>query len=113
MSFRTDRHNNPIAFSTDVAKQGGLKLGVDYEKGEPFKAGKLTLYTAKLLGDPVALTIRVINQIGFFTAAGAQRWSYMDMPDSVWRTLDPREKRWLIGHMYKEHERGTAMRGLF
>ena len=30
--FRTDECNNPTALTTDIAKQGGLMLGKDYNK---------------------------------------------------------------------------------
>jgi len=34
--MRTDRHNNPVAMTTDVAKTLGLVEGVDYTVGDPF-----------------------------------------------------------------------------
>ncbi len=110
--FRTDSHNNPAAFTTDIAKQAGLVLNVDYEVGEPFTSGSLVLYTAKLLGDPVALTIRVIDSIGYFTKGGSPRWIYAALPKWVWNGLTPDGKRDMVGYHYL-HEGGTAMRGLF
>jgi hypothetical protein len=115
--FRTDANKNPTAFTTDIAAQGGLILGVDYERGEPFPAsepnvGGAVLYTALLMGDPVQLTIRVIDKIGFQTATGSMRWVYANMPMFIWNALEPAQKRDVIGWMYK-HEGGTAMRSLF
>lgn len=117
MTYRTDAHNNPTAFTTDIAKEAGLVLGTDYVQGDPFKVGESTYCTAKPLGDPVAITIRVIDAIGFYTALGSLRWEYIGMPKLVWLGL-PREgikicsKRDVIGFMY-QREGGTAMRSLF
>lgn len=124
--FRTDKNNNPAAFTTDIAAQAGLRLGIDYVQGDPFLAGSLkghktkllglkighTYYTAKLLGDPVAITIRVIDKIGYKTRVGGNRWTYITMPKFVWNLLTPNEKRDVVGYHY-QYEGGTAMRGLF
>lgn len=64
--MRTDRHANPTAFTTDIAKQAGLKEGVDYTTGDVF-GDKGQYNTAKLIGDPVDTTIKVIDKIGFKT----------------------------------------------
>lgn len=109
--MRTDENNNPAAFTTDIAHQAGLVEGVDYEAGEPFPAPS-TLITAKLLGDPITLTIRVIDAIGYFTHAGTPRWTYIAMPKFIWNALTLDQKRDVIGFHY-QHEGGTAMRGLF
>ena len=109
--FRTDANHNPTAFTTDVATQGGLILGKDYEAGEAFPAPS-TLRTAMLMGDPVQLTIRVIDRIGFRTKEDRPRWAYINMPSFVWDALEPAEKRDLIGWMYKQ-EGGVTMRPLF
>jgi hypothetical protein len=116
---RTDRNNNPTAFTVDVAKEAGLVLGTDYEVGDPFLALGRTFYTAKLLGDPVALTIRVIDAIGFRTKTNLQRWSYISIPKFLWDNLPPLldsvgnpSKRDVIGAMYKA-ETGVTMRPLF
>lgn len=110
--YRTDDHNNPTAMTTATARQGGLVLDQDFQIGEPFMAGTIELYTAKLLGDPVQLTIRVIDKIGFYTSSDSSRWVYIGMPDFVWGTLTTSQKRDVIGWMY-QREGGTAMRGLF
>lgn len=125
--MRTDDHNNPTAFTTDVAKLGGLVLGTDYEVGAPFTvrgSGGLgspgdrvdTFYTAKLLGDPIALTIQLINKIGFYTQHGSPRWSYKDgtigIPRALWNALTHTQMVLVIGVLYS-HEGGTAMKGLF
>lgn len=112
MSARTDRHNNPAAITTDIAKQGGLVLGTDYEVGDPFTVGDNTYHTARLLGDPIQLTIRVIDKIGYYTKSGGQRWTYIALPPFVWAALDPPTRKKVIGFHYA-HEGGTEMAGLF
>ncbi len=66
--MRTDENNNPAAFTTDIATQGGLVEGTDYTRGTQFPPDEhgnpVSLWTANLMGDPVALTIRVIDAIG-------------------------------------------------
>ena len=104
--FRTDRHNNPTAFTTDIAKQAGLKEGVDYVNGDPFPNGKGV--TAKLLGDPIDTSIKVIDNIGFYTKSGAQRWSHTAIPKSQWDNMDYNEKRNVIAKMYK-NEGGSGI----
>src|SRR6185369_10154793 len=110
--MRTDEHNNPTAFTTDIAKLAGLIEGVDYERGRPFQVGTATYYTAKLLLDPIATTLRVIDAIGFYTKAGGQRWIYIGIPKFIWDALDHATKVKVIGFMY-QHEGGTAMKPLF
>lgn len=111
MTYRTDRNNNPAAFTVDIAKQAGLVEGTDYVPGDPFPLPS-TLVTAKLLGDPVQLTIRVIDAIGYYTKAGGTRWTYAAMPKFVWEALTPLQKRDMVGWHYK-HEGGTEMQHLF
>ena len=117
--MRTDSNNNPTAFTTDIAKEAGLVLGVDYEQGDPFSAVSpvppypaTTYYTAKLIGDPVAITIRVIDTIGFYVSAERGRWTYIAIPKFLWDVLTPDGKRDVIGFMY-QREGGTEMRNLF
>jgi hypothetical protein len=109
--MRTDDNRNPAAFTTDIARQAGLVQGVDYIDGTPFPAPS-TLVTAKLLGDPIAITIRVIDAIGYKTRAGSPRWTYIDMPKFVWDGLSQDGKRDVVGYHY-QHEGGTLMRDLF
>ncbi len=110
--MRTDRNRNPAAFTTDVAKAGGLILGTDYEVGDPFTVGTLTLHTAKLLLNPIELTIRVIDNATFYTKGGAPRWNYIAIPKFVWDALPRETKVAVIGWMYNR-EQGTEMKGLF
>jgi hypothetical protein len=113
---RTDRNNNPTAFTTDVARTAGLIEGHDYVQGDSFTVptptGPLTLYTAKLLGDPIALTIKAIDQAGFYTHSGIERWSYMCMPQWLWQQQTRAIKIRIIGDMYAR-EGGTELRHLF
>ncbi|HET6453915.1 MAG TPA: hypothetical protein VFI02_05875 [Armatimonadota bacterium] len=108
--YRTDRHRNPVAFTTAIAQQAGLVRDVDYSIGDAFADGKF--YTARLLGEPVTLTIRVIDAIGFYTQQGRQRWDYIGIPQWLWASSIDDQKRRVIGFMY-QHEGGTEMRGLF
>ena len=108
LSFRTDRNNNPAAFTTDVARQAGLVEGVDYVVGDKFVEGGRTLYTARLLGDPVAVTIRVIDKVGFYNRVGSQRWVYIGIPEFVWKALSPADKKRVVHFMYK-HEGGQEL----
>lgn len=108
---RTDRNNNPAAFTTQIAAQAGLKKGVEYEDGDPFPAPS-KLVTARLLGDPIELTIRVIDKIGYVTSAGVPRWTYINIPKFVWSMLPYEVKRDIVGLHYK-NEGGSAMKVLF
>lgn len=110
MSARTDRNNNPAAFTTDLAKQAGLVEGKDYVAGDPFPTGSLV--TAKILGDPIQTTIRLIDAVGYFTKMGIPRWTYISMPKFVWDALDAPTKKKVIGFHY-QHEGGTEMKHLF
>jgi len=114
MMTRADRHNNPTAFTTDLARQAGLMESVNYIQGDSFAVpnSNLVLYTAMLIGDPIPLTIRVINACGFFTAAGLQRWSYIGMRKAIWNLLSTDAKTQIIHGMYRE-ETGTQLEHLF
>ncbi len=112
LQTRADRHRNPTAFTTDVARDAGLVLGTDYVQGDPFQVGSKTYYTAKLLGDPLALTIKVIDTAGWQIHTGGPRWTYMDFINSVWAKLASDDKARIIGRMYW-HEGGTEMKSLF
>ena len=113
MSMRTDRHNNPTAFTTDIASIAGLKPGVDYSKGDSFTGsdGK-TYYTAKLLGDPIDTTIKVIDSIGFQTASGQPRWSYINMSKATWDSMTDQQKKNVIKGMYQQ-EGGSGLNKIF
>jgi hypothetical protein len=114
MNFRTDINKNPTAFSVDVAHQAGLVLVKDYVNGSAFPDDP-GMFTAHLLGDPIQITIRVIDALGFVTfrnAPGTARWNYVILPMFIWRELSPPQKRDVIGFMYR-HEGGTAMVSLF
>lgn len=108
---RTDRHNNPCAIITLIAEQAGLKKGVEYEDGDLFPQPS-TLRTARLLGDPIALTIKVIDAVGYYTKAGTPRWSYIAIPKFVWDSLTPALKKRVIAFHYTR-EGGSEMKGLF
>ncbi len=107
---RADRNNNPAAITTDIARQGGLVQRIEYVDGDPFPTGPLI--TAKLIGDPVALTIRVIDKLGYYTRTGTPRWNYMAIPTELWRALSPEQKKLAVAAHYR-NEGGTEMAGLF
>lgn len=111
--MRTDDNRNPAAITTDIAKQAGLVLGTDYTQGAAFVSYAHTYYTARLLGDPVAQTIRVIDAIGYYTHAGAQRWTYIAIPAFVWATLAPDQKRDVVGYHYQREGNDGSMLNLF
>lgn len=116
ITFRTDRNNNPAAFTADVAEAGGLELDVDYVEGDPFKADGKTYYTARLLGDPIELTIRVIDAATYYTRSGKSRWNYstknIAIPTFTWKSMTYEQKRDVIGFHYA-NEGGVALRHLF
>jgi hypothetical protein len=110
-TLRTDENNNPTAFTTDIALQARLVLHVDYEDGTRFSMPS-NLHTARLLGDPIAVTIRMLDRLGFYTALGQPRWRYIAIPHFLWLALSEQTKANVIGFMY-QREGGTAMRHLF
>jgi len=112
MTYRTDRNNNPTAMIEQMAAEGGLVFGTDYVQGDPFESGSQTFYTAKLIGDPIALTIKVIDKLGFYTSPPHARWTYIAIPYDLWMTLTGIQKQYVIGFMYGQ-EGGTEMKGLF
>ena len=59
--MRTDRHGNPTAMTTDVARTLGLVEGVDYVQGDAFPNNP-NLFTAKFLGDPMETTLKAFDQ---------------------------------------------------
>jgi len=99
--MRTDRHNNPTAFTTEIAKQGGLVEGIDYEKGDAFPENE-NLFTARLLGNPIDTTIKLIDNIGFFTEDGRQRWEHTAIEQKEWNAMSKEQKSGLIKQMYKK-----------
>jgi hypothetical protein len=113
-TFRTDDNNNPTAFTTAIAAEALLVQHVDYEQGTQFPNGE-QLWTAKLLGDPITITIRVIDALGFYVGNGpgtSQRWEEIAMLYDLWMALSTSQKTAVIGIIYT-FEGGTAMKGLF
>jgi len=111
--FRTDRHNNPTAMTTDVARTLGLVEGVDYTKWDPFPNNP-NLFTARLNGDPIQTTIKALdlaaqdpNKSAFRTQWGQPRWTYIDMTDQQWNSMTPEQKTATITKMY-QNEWGTG-----
>jgi hypothetical protein len=112
MGLRTDEHNNPTAFTTEVAALAHLVEGTDYVQGKEFLAQGRQYWTAKLLGDPLEITLKVISRVGFRTKSGFGRWTHTNLPLWLWQRLSRAEKVALIGDMY-QHEGGVMMKGLF
>ena len=104
--MRTDRHNNPTAITTDVARQAGLIEGQDFEQGDAFpeSEGGNNFHTARLLGDPLETTQRVIDQIGFFTQDGRPRWATKGINwralQGEWPNASPERKKEIIESIY-------------
>jgi hypothetical protein len=111
-AFRTDQHNNPIAFTTDIARQAGLVMNTDYVCGTGFMDSGQLYYTARLLGDPIEICTRVIDKIGFYTNGGAERWIYIGIPKFVWDALDKVAKIRVLQFMY-HHEGGKTLEAVF
>ena len=120
--MRTDRNNNPVAMTTDVAKSLWLVEWVDYTVGDSFTtwSGKV-LYTAKLLWDGLKTTIKGLdaaaldpNKSAFLTQWGKPRWTYISMTDQEWLSKTPEEKAQVIATMYKnEGGKWTINAGTF
>lgn len=108
---RADRNHNPTALSVDLAHQAGLELGTDYARGDDFQADGHTYYTARLLHDPIWLTLRVIDKVGFF-AGSRHRWNYIAIPPGVWGTFSRYQRILTVKSMYWS-EGGTEMAQLF
>lgn len=100
---RTDVHNNPTALITDLAKEAGLKEGIDYTVGKPFTTSSGNqLFTANLLGDSIAQTIKIIDAVGFTTSSGKPRWSYIDpSTNEQWKNMTTEQKAAFIAEMKK------------
>lgn len=99
--MRTDRHNNPTAFTTDVAKQAWLIEWKDYVRWGAFYNNP-NLFTARLLWDPIDTTIRVIDKIWFYTASWGQRRSHTAYTKQQWDSMDNNQKRAVVASMYQK-----------
>jgi len=119
--YRTDRHNNPTAATYSLFKQAeklstvqetSLREGVHFVKGEPFRSGKRKLHTARILEDPITVSIKLIDTVGFYTRRGAKRWDHTAIPWFVWHSMNEWQKTLTILEMYKR-EGGEAMLPLF
>ena len=109
-SYRTERNNNPTAMITAYAKELGGVLWEDYEIGDSFiwtdkNWNPITLYTARLIGDPVEKTIELLDR---WLANGMPNifkwWTYASelwLNNNVWRNATEGEKRKIIEKMLK------------
>lgn len=110
--MRTDRHNNPTAMTTDVAKTLGLVYGKDYVEGDPFPDNP-KMKTARLLGNPIATTTKAMDLAAsrgidpFYTQNKQPRWTHTAIPTEQWKTFDANKKKQVILDMYK-HEGGSG-----
>lgn len=109
--FRTDKHNNPTAFTTDIAREAGLIEGKDFATGDAFGLQN-EFHTAILLHDPVKLTLQVIDKIGFYNRKQHPRWDYIAIPFFVWSNLPSNIQVKVLQFMY-HHEGGTELEALF
>jgi hypothetical protein len=139
--YRTERHNNPTAFTTDLAKQAGLVEGVDYEIGDAFydvgdKLGLSTMEeaiaekrktgeeikkynTARIKKDDwFEVTKKLIDKVGFYDQNGGPRWSYIDKlfsggnANTIWNESDDEGKLKILKKMYGK-ETPSKYGGLF
>jgi hypothetical protein len=78
----------------------GLVEGKDYVEGDPFDNGQY--HTAKLTGDPVAITIKAIDKGSFYTANGKQRWTHTAIPQNQWDAMSYEEKKNIVKQMYQK-----------
>lgn len=99
-TMRTERNNNPTAMTTDVAKSLWWVEWVDYVQWDSFQTGDWrTLYTAKLIGDPIETTIKLLDNAAntwrwaFYTKWWAKRWTHTGMSDAERLKLSPEEKK--------------------
>lgn len=103
--WRTDRNNNPTAFTVDVARQGGLVEGKDFYVDPKLQNG---FPTATIIGDPIEKTIKVIDNIGFYTNSGSPRWTHTAISKSEWDSKNLDQKKEFIAMMY-QREGGTGI----
>ena len=107
-NMRTDRNNNPVAMTTDVAKTLWLVEWVDYVQWDSFTWGSWnTLYTAKLIWDPIQQVIKWLdiaandpNKKAFYTQWWAQRWTHTAVSDEQWNNMTQEQKQALVVKMY-------------
>lgn len=99
-TMRTERNNNPTAMTTDVAKSLWWVEWVDYVQWDSFQTGDWrTLYTAKLIGDPIETTIKLLDNAAntwrwaFYTKWWAKRWTHTALSDAERLKLSPEEKK--------------------
>lgn len=101
---RTERNNNPTAMITAKAKQLGWVLWVDYEIWDSFVwSDGRTYYTARLIGDPIETTIRLLDRwLEKWLANIFSGWTYASklwLNNEVRRNATPDEKREIIYNM--------------
>lgn len=112
-TMRTERNNNPTAMITEYAKQLWGIEWVDYIQWDSFTSTDAnwvthTYYTAKLLGDPIETTIRLLDR---WVENGVKKnvfsaWSYanqLGMTNDKWKNMSKDEKEALILKML-QHE---------
>lgn len=101
---RTERNNNPTAMITAKAKQLGWILWEDYEIWDSFVwSDGRTYYTARLIGDPIETTIRLLDRwLEKWLANIFSGWTYASklwLNNEVRRNATPEEKREIIYNM--------------
>lgn len=115
--MRTDRHNNPVAFQYEgfnkMLEKVGFKEGQDFSKGDAWSDNPNAHTVA--FKDPetgIDAAIAIIDNYGFYTSSGKQRWSHTAMPQSEWNRLSEPEKRSVVAKMYQK-EGGTQLKSYF
>ncbi|PHS35737.1 MAG: hypothetical protein COA82_03745 [Alkaliphilus sp.] len=105
---RSIRHNNPLAFTVALAKQAGLKEGIDYTVGDSFKGDEGRIYkTARLAGNQsMDDHIKFIDKVGLKTQGDVSRWSYIKYTNAQWKAFNREEKEAVVEDMIRM-ERGN------
>lgn len=104
LGFRTDRNNNPTAMIYAPSFNKALdEAGIAYSKGDVFPDNS-KLHTIKFdtPADGINGAIAVIDNLGFYTSYGQQRWTHTAMPQSQWNRLTPEQKIGVVKNMYQK-----------
>jgi len=107
--MRTDRHNNPTAIKAypqflNTLKNAGLQEGVDFWVGDDtlgIDSDSVATVAFKDIDTGIRGNVAVIDQIGFFTSGGQQRWNHTAIDPAQWNTFSDEQKASTIAQMYQ------------
>lgn len=111
-NYRTDRHLNPVALTTAVAKSLGWKQGTDYEVGDSFKTESGSVLHTARLKVPEGMSALEFTKKKFddsynsgadvfYTKSGQPRWTHTALKKEDWQKMDDNAKLSTIAKMYK------------